>query len=445
MAGIPDIKYAKNGSVSIAYQAFGEGPVLVGLPGVVSNIEVLWEEPMGRRYLTRLGEFSRFIHFDKRGQGLSDRDAGVPTMDDRLGDLAAVLDAEGVERAVLGGISEGGSTAALFAATYPERVSKLVLWSTAVCFSRKPDFPYPFEDEVYEAVFQDMAAKWGTPQTSSVPLFSPSMVGDETFLRWVNRYERQTCTPGGLLAAWAWIRDIDIRAVLPAIRCPTLVVRRNAEVGIAQQSLVAAELIPNARYVELEGVDHLPWVGDQDSVLDLVREFVTGASPAPPAPDRVLATVLFTDIVGSTERASALGDRGWRGVLERHDQIASEQIGDHGGRLVKSTGDGVLATFQGPGAALHCATRLRDCLASAGIPIRAGVHTGEIEVRGDDIGGIAVHIAARVEAKAGSGEVLATRTVKDLVAGSGVAFEPRGVHTLKGVPDDWQLYAVVGS
>ena len=443
MAGIPDIKYAKNGSVSIAYQAFGEGPVLVGLPGIVSNIEVIWEEPAGRRYLTRLGEFSRFIHFDKRGQGLSDRDAGVPTMDDRLGDLAAVLDAEGVDRAVLGGISEGGSTAALFAATFPERTSKLILWSSPICFARKPDFPYPFEDEVYEAVFQDMAAKWGTPQTSSVPIFYPSMVGDEAFLRWINRAERQTCTPGALLAATAWIRDIDIRAVLPTIRCPTLVMRRKAEAGDVHQSLVAAELIPNARYLELEGVDHLPWIGDQDSVLDAVREFVTGAVPLPVL-DRVLATVLFTDIVGSTERAASLGDRGWRGVLERHDQIASEQIGDHGGRLVKSTGDGVLATFQGPGAALHCATSLRDCLASAGIPIRAGVHTGEIEVRGDDIGGIAVHIAARVEAKADPGEVLATRTVKDLVAGSGVAFDPRGVHTLKGVPDDWQLYAVVG-
>lgn len=441
---IPEIRYARNGGVSIAYQAFGQGEqVLVGLPPIVSNIEVIWEEPRAARYLSRLASQFRVVHFDKRGQGLSDRDTGVPTIDERMGDLAAVMDAEGLEKVALGGISEGGSTAALFAATYPERVSKLILWGAPMRVRRAPDFPLPPEDPFLDAVFQQWADHWATPDTLSLSLVAPSRRGDEAFLRWVNHYERQCTSPGGLLAAYQWIREIDVRSVLPTISCPTLVMRRRDDPLVADyQAKTAAELIPHARLVELPGTDHLPWSGDIDSVLDLVIEFLTGTAGASARNDRVLATVLFTDIVGSTERAASLGDRDWRELLERHDSLVAEEVRRHTGRLIKSTGDGALATFDGPAKGIQCATSLRDTLAAARIPIRAGVHTGEIELFGDDVGGIAVHIAARVEAKATASEVLVTRTVKDLVAGSSMHFEPRGTHTLKGVPDEWQLYAV---
>jgi class 3 adenylate cyclase/pimeloyl-ACP methyl ester carboxylesterase len=431
---MPETGYARNGEVHIAYQVFGEGEItFVGLPGIVSNIEVLWEDPEARRWLTGIASFARIVHYDKRGQGMSDRDAGVPTLDDRLGDLTAVLDAVGADRVGLGGISEGGTTAAMYAATYPERVSHLLLYGT---FARA-------DLARGDAFMPRWAENWGTPKTLSVQAIVPSKVGDAGFLRWVNRFERQSTTPGGLLAGWRWIREMDLRPVLDSIQCPTLVIHRSGDRLVPVSSgRYLAEHIPGARMEELDGDTHAPWWGDLETVVSLMEEFVTGHHPTPKQTERVLATVLFTDIVDSTARAAALGDRAWRQVLDRHDTISSSTVSECDGRVVKGTGDGMLATFDAPARGLRCADALRSSLSDVGITIRAGVHTGEIELRGDDVSGIGVHIAARVAALAGSGELLASRTVKDLVAGSGYAFTSRGVHSLRGVPDEWELLAV---
>ena len=433
---VPETRYASNGDVHIAYQSFGEGDVtLVGLPPIISNIDLAWENPETRAYLTRMASFCRVVHYDKRGQGMSDRTAGVPTMDDRLDDLAAVMDDAGVERAALGGISEGGSTAAMFAATYPHRVEKLVTFgSFAIVDVEQGDRFMPM-----------WAASWGTPQTMTLPVVTPSKVGDEAFLRWLNRYERQSASPGGILDAWQWIREIDVRPVLGAIQCPSLIVHRRGDRLMPwQQSEEMANLIPRARLVLLDGADHIPWFGDAESVLALLEEFITDGHAHPPDVDRVLATVLFTDIVDSTGRAASIGDAGWRATLDRHDALSAATVAAHGGRIVKTTGDGVLATFDAPGRALRCAAALCRALADAGVQIRCGVHTGEVEIRGSDIGGIGVHIAARVEAQAAPGEVLVSRTVRDLVAGGGFIFDSRGAHRLKGLPDEWELFAVSG-
>jgi pimeloyl-ACP methyl ester carboxylesterase/class 3 adenylate cyclase len=434
---MPETQYARNGDVHIAYQVFGEGDVtFVGLPGIISNLEVIWDDPDSRRWLTALASFARVVQYDKRGQGMSDRDAGVPTLDDRLGDLTAVLEAAGAERVALGGISEGGSTAAMYAATYPERVSQLALFGS-----------FAHLDSALGDVFMPRwAESWGTPETISIQALAPNKVGDPQFLRWCNRFERQTTTPRGLLAAWSWIREMDVTPVLPSIQCPTLVMHRSGDrlVPVALGRHLA-EHIPGARMVELDGNTHPPQWGDHDTVLSHLEEFLTGRHPVPRQTERVLATVLFTDIVDSTASAAALGDSAWRDVLDRHDRISHSTVLACGGRLVKGTGDGVLATFDAPARGLRCADTLRTSLARAGIAIRAGVHTGEIELRGEDVSGIGVHIAARVAALAGAGELLASRTVKDLVAGSDYAFASRGVHSLKGVPDDWELLAVAAS
>ena len=431
---VPETRYARNGDVHIAYQVFGEGELtFVGLPGMISNIEVIWEDPESRRWLTGLAAFARIVHYDKRGQGMSDRDSGVPTLDDRLGDLTAVLDAVGADRIALGGISEGGTTAAMFAATYPERVSNLMLYGS---------FAH-IDVALGDSFMPRWAEKWGTPDTLTVRVMVPSKVGDAEFLRWTNRFERQTTTPGGVLAAWRWIREMDLGPVLGSIQCPTLVMHRSGDrmVPVANGRYLA-EHIPGAQMVELEGDTHPPQWGDVETVLSLSEEFLTGHHSTPKQAERVLATVLFTDIVDSTARAAALGDSAWRQVLDRHDTISGRTVSDCGGRLVKGTGDGVLATFDAPARGLRCADSLRSSLSDAGIAIRAGVHTGEVELRGDDVSGIGVHIAARVAALAGSGELLASRTVKDLVAGSDFAFTSRGVHSLKGVPEEWELLAV---
>jgi len=431
---VPETRYARNGDAHIAYQVFGEGEItFVGLPGIVSNIEVVWEDPESRRWMTRLASFVRMVQYDKRGQGLSDRDAGVPTLDDRLGDLTAVLDAVGAERAALGGISEGGTTAAMYAASHPDRVSHLALYGS---------FAH-MDAALGDSFMPRRAESWGSPQTLSIPALVPSKLGDADFLRWINRFERQTTTPSGLLASWRWIREMDLRPVLDSIQCPTLVVHRSGDrlVPVAKGRQLA-EHIPGARMEELSGDTHPPQWGDVETVLSLLEEFLTGHHTAPKQAERVLATVLFTDIVDSTARAAALGDSTWRQLLDRHDKICHGAVAACGGRLVKGTGDGMLATFDAPVRGLRCANTLRSSLADAGIAIRGGLHTGEIELRGDDVSGIGVHIAARVAALAGSGELLASRTVKDLVAGSDYAFASRGAHSLKGVPEEWELLAV---
>jgi class 3 adenylate cyclase len=431
---VPETQYARNGDAHIAYQVFGEGEITwVGLPGIISNIEVAWEDPETRLFLSRMASFARYVIYDKRGQGMSDPDSGVPTLDDRIGDLEAVIDAVGVDRVALGGVSEGGSTAAMFAATHPERVSHLVLYGSFAWI----------DSALGDAYFPRWAEGWGTPETLSVGAMVPSKVDDPDFLRWMNRFERQSTTPRGLLAAWAWIREMDLRPVLDSIQCPTLVMHRTGDRLVpVEYGRYLAEHIPGARMVELDGDTHPPNWGDFETVLSLLEEFVTGQQSPPKEAERVLATVLFTDIVDSTASAASMGDGAWRQVLDRHDRISQNTVDDCGGRLVKGTGDGMLATFDAPARGLRCAQTLRSTLSDAGISIRAGVHTGEVERRGEDVAGIGVHIAARVAALAGSGELLASRTVKDLVAGSGYAFESRGVHTLKGVPEEWELLAV---
>jgi class 3 adenylate cyclase len=432
---VPATSYARNGDVHIAYQVVGQGPItFVSLPPIVSNIDLIWEESAARAFLLRLGTFCRFVHYDKRGQGMSDRTRGVPTMDDRLADLAAVLDAVGTDRVVLGGISEGGTTATMFAATHPDRVERLLLFSAFAA----PDV------ERGDQLFPAWAASWGGPQTMTAQLVAPSRADDADFVRWLNRYERQSTSPGGLLESWAWIREVDLRAVLPSVQCPTLVMQRLHDALVpraAGQELAAG--IPGARLTEFEGSDHVPWHGEQhEEILDRMEEFITGHAVAAVPAERVLATVMLTDIVDSTARAAALGDRAWRLLLDRHDRVASAAIDAHGGRLIKSTGDGVLATFDAPGRAIRCAQQLRSSLADLDLSIRTGLHTGEIELRGEDVGGIGVHIAARIEALAGLGEVLVSRTVRDLVAGGGFTFASQGTHRLKGIPDDWEVFAV---
>jgi pimeloyl-ACP methyl ester carboxylesterase len=431
---VPETHYARNGDVHIAYQVFGEGEVtLVGIPGILSNIEVLWEDPQARAWLTRLGSVARYVHFDKRGQGMSDRDSGVPTLDDRVDDLLAVIEAVGADRFALAGVSEGGSTAAMFAATHPGRVSHLYLFGS---FART-------NVAAGDRFMATWAEKWATPETLTVGLVAPEKAGDAAFLRWMNRFERQSTSPGGLLDSWRWVREIDLGDILGSIQCPTLVQHRVGDrlVSVAEGRFMA-EQIPGARMEELDGDAHAPCWGDMEPVLASLEEFITGHHSAPKASERVLATVLFTDIVDSTARAAALGDRAWREVLDRHDTISRGTVADFDGRLVKGTGDGMLATFDAPARGLRCANTLRSALSDAGIAIRAGVHTGEVELRGDDVSGIGVHIAARVAALAGSGELLVSRTVKDLVAGSDYAFASRGLHSLKGVPEQWELLAV---
>ena len=440
---VPETHYARNGDVYIAYQAFGDGPVnLIGIPPIVSNIEVLWEHPMPARFLRRLGSFSRFVHYDKRGQGMSDRESSSPSIDERLDDLEAVMDAAGIESAALAGISEGGSTAALFAAMHPHRVTHLILIDTfarAVSEEGRPGVL----GALWDAFFDAWAASWGTPNTLSIPMVAPTMSEEPGFITWMNRFERQSTSPGGLLASSRWIRELDLRAALETIQVPTLVVHRTGDqmVDIAEGRYLA-EHIPGAQFVELPGSDHMPWFGDQDSVLDAMEAFLVGRRTETVDPDRMLATVLFTDIVGSTELAASMGDRRWHELLDDHDAAVRQHVDAARGVLVKHTGDGVLATFDGPIRAIRCAQELCRELSTLGIEIRAGVHTGEVEVRGEDIGGVAVHIGARVGALAGAREVLVSRTVVDLVSGSGMEFADRGTHTLKGVPGSWQLFAV---
>jgi len=438
---MPKTRYARNGDVSIAYRVVGDGPFdLVVVPGAITHLEHGWTEPATVRYTERLASFSRVISFDKRGTGMSDRDFGIATLEERMDDVRAVMDAAGSERAAIFGSSEGGAMAALFAATHPGRTTALVLYGTFPRVLWAPDWP-GIPPEEWEARQQAAFEAFG----NGVPLdlWAPSAATPER-QAWWGAHERLGASPGAARALNAMISDIDIRAVLPSIAVPTLILHRTGDrvVPVAAGQYLAA-VIPEAKYIELAGEDHLPMYGDVEALLGEVEEFLTG-SRQEVEPDRVLATVAFTDIVGSTELAARLGDGRWRTILDRHDDCARRVAGEFGGRVVKTTGDGVLATFDGPARGARFAAGLGAAVKPIGLDVRAGVHTGEVEVRGDDIGGIAVHIAARIAAMAGSGEVLASRTVKDLTAGAGLVFEDRGTHELKGVPDQWQLYAVSG-
>jgi pimeloyl-ACP methyl ester carboxylesterase/class 3 adenylate cyclase len=433
----PDTLYAKSGDVHIAYQVFGDGPInLVMVPGFVSNIENYWDEPDLARFLRRLATYARVVTFDKRGTGMSDRVAELPGLDQRMDDLRAVMDAAGVEQAALLGISEGAPLSILFAATYPDRCLALVLYGS---FSR---FAYWFPtEEALQAFFGYVEKSWGTG--GSVQRFAPSRANDPTFQRWWGRNERLGASPAAVGALMRMNSQINISGVLPTVRVPTLVIHRTGDKTVnVEGGRDVAKHIPGARFVEFPGIDHIFYVGDNaNEIADTIEEFLTG-SRAPVLVDRVLATVLFTDIVGSTEKAAALGDRRWRDLLDNHHATIRRNLARFRGHEVKSTGDGILATFDGPARGVRCACAIADEIRPLGIEVRAGLHTGECEMMGEDVGGIAVHIGARVASLAGAGEVLVSSTVKDLVAGSGLRFGDRGSQSLKGVPGEWHIYAV---
>jgi len=438
---VPETRYAKSGNVNIAYQVVGDGPFdLIHVPPFVSNLELQWEDPTERRYFERLASFSRLIMFDKRGTGLSDRVA-VATLEERMDDLRAVMDAVGSQRAAIYGGSEGGALSVVFAATYPDRVSALVLYGAYPRMTWAPDYPDGIPNEIWDEGLRHLEEHWGRGLEGGLPLWAltPGRADDPVFRRAHGRWERLSASPGAAVAIQNMIREIDIRDLLPTIRVPTLVVYRTADLTHAAGSRYLGAHLHGAKVVELPGDEYFPYLGDQDAILDEIEEFLTGVRPAH-VPDRALATVLFTDIVSSTQRADALGDDEWTRVLDQHDILAADEVDRHRGRRIKTTGDGMLATFDGPARAVRCAQTICKAVESLGIEVRAGLHTGEIELRGDDIGGIAVHIGQRVSALAGPGETLVSSTVKDLVAGSGITFADRGAHVLKGVPDEWRVF-----
>ena len=441
----PEIQYAKSGDVNIAYQVYGEGDLdIVLVFGYISHLDLFWDGPPFVEYVKRLGSFARVIMFDKRGVGLSDPVERAATLEERMDDVRAVMDAAGSERAALLGTSEGGPMSILFASTYPERTQALVLYGAMARSTYAPDYPWaaPIED-LQQSSEELVGPYWG--KGASIEIFSPSQADDPGAREFYARLERQGASPQMVGQLAEMFLDIDVRHVLPSIHVPTLVLhRRGDRVVNVRAARYLAEQVPDAKYVELDGIDHNILAGDMEPILQEIQEFLTGIRPAP-VYDRVLATVLFTDIVDSTKKAAELGDKKWREILEGQQTLVRSELDRHRGREVKTTGDGFLATFDGPARAIRCATSITGEIGRLGVEIRAGVHTGECEVMGDDVGGIAVHTASRICSLAGSGEVLVSRTVKDLVAGSGIGFEDRGVHTLKGVPDEWQLLAVTAT
>jgi class 3 adenylate cyclase/pimeloyl-ACP methyl ester carboxylesterase len=443
MFEVPETRYAKSGDVNIAYQVVGDGPFeLIHVPMFVSNLELQWEDPAERRYYERLASFCRLIMFDKRGTGLSDRVA-VATLEERMDDLRAVMDAAGSQRAAVFGSSEGGALSILFTATYPERVSALVLYGAYPRMAWAPDYPDGIPEEMQALTVQHFGENWGRGQEGGIPVWAlaPDRADDPAWRKAHGRWERLSASPGAAVAAYQMILKIDVRHLLSAVRVPTLVLYRMADLAHAAGSRYLGAHIPGAKVVELPGNTYWPYFGDQGAILDEIEEFLTGVRPVP-EPDRALATVLFTDIVSSTERAATLGDDVWTRTLDRHDALVAREVERHRGRRINTTGDGVLATFDGPARAVRCAQAICEAVRSLGIEVRAGLHTGEIELRGADIGGIAVHIGQRISALAGPGEVLVSSTVKDLVAGSGITFIDRGSHVLKGLPDEWRVFAV---
>jgi pimeloyl-ACP methyl ester carboxylesterase len=436
------IRYVENDGVHIAYEAVGEGERdLVLVQGFMSHLDLQWENPALVRLFQGLNTIGRLILFDKRGTGLSDRAVGAPTLEERMDDVRAVMDAAGSERATLMGISEGAPMCLLFAATHPERTDALVLHGGMARTTEAPDYPWaPPADGLIEA-----ASELVFPVVydgEDVDIWTPSLINDPQYKDWLARYRRAGVSPDGMRMIYETFLEIDVRDILPTITVPTLVVHRRGDRVVNRRAAKwMADQIPGARYVELPGQDHLPWAGDADAVIDEVREFLTGVRVGPDT-DRVLATVMFTDVVGSTERVVALGDRKWKDTLEVHDRAVRQQLDVFRGHEINTMGDGFLATFDGPARAIQCSRAIREASGELGVSERVGLHTGEIEVRGEEIGGVAVHIGQRVSALAQPSEILVSSTVKDLVAGSGIRFEDRGEHQLKGVPDRWRLYAV---
>lgn len=437
----PETQYARSGDVSIAYQVVGDGPIdLVIVPGWVSHLEVVWEEAEAAAFLRRLGEFSRLILFDKRGTGMSDPMTYAPPIDERMDDVRAVMDAVGSERAALLGYSEGAPLALVFAAIHPQRTSAVIAYAGFARLKRAPDYPAGLPDDVIAQWIETAVTSGVTGQFYDSVV--PSRRGDDQFRQWFKRMIRQSASPSMMRLLMEANSNIDIRELLPSIRVPTLVLHRTGDnLVLVEHGRALAAGIPGAKYVELDGGDHWPWFGDTDAVVAEVEEFLTGMRHEAPG-DRVLATVLFTDIVGSTQRLAQIGDKAWRKLLDQHDAVTRRQVERFRGRELKHTGDGVLATFDGPARAVRCARTIQDATRAIGLEVRAGLHVGECELRGNDIGGLAVHIAARVAEAAGTGEILVSGTVRDLVAGSGLEFSDRGTRELKGIPGEWRLFSV---
>jgi pimeloyl-ACP methyl ester carboxylesterase len=427
---LPDTRYALSGEVNIAYQVMGDGPVdIILVPGIASHVEFLHEFPGYTAFLRRLSSFARLITFDKRGQGLSDRVTDAASLEQRIDDVRAIMDETGSKQAVLLGFSEGSPMSALFAASYPDRVSKLILFGGYASAS------------LPEEVREQRAKLWGTG--GMIRALDPDRASDPEAVSQIAKFERLSCSRGAIKAYLALVGGIDVRPILPAVRIPTLVLHRRTDVLVpVERGRDLAARIPGAKYIEYPDGNHMFWSGDVDAMLGDIEEFVTGHRESSESElERILATVLFTDIVDSTRSAAEMGDKTWRRLLDSHDQLARQTVERHRGNLIKSTGDGILATFDGPGRAVRCALAFGSAAKQIGLPLRAGLHTGEVEVRGNDIGGIAVHAAARVMSQSGANEVLVSRVVTDLVAGAGLKFSERGSHELKGLPGNWELFA----
>jgi class 3 adenylate cyclase len=439
----PETRYARSGNVRIAYQVVGNGPFdLVYVPGYVSNMDLYWEDPAWSDFFSRLASFSRLILFDKRGTGLSDRMAGVATLEERMDDVRAVMDAAHSEKAVLYGVSEGGPMALLFTATYPERTRALVLYGSYACH------PSTLSAQNIDQHIATIDRAWGTGEYTAQG-FCARTAADETFWRSLARFERQGASPSAAAMIVKMQFATDARHILPTIRVPALVLHRVGDPRITVDAgRYLAAHIPGAKYLELPGIDHnFLLAGERDMadrVADEIEEFLTGSRGSDVEIDRVLSTVMFTDIVDSTKRAAEVGDRQWRTLLDRHDEAVRQQLTRFRGNEVKNLGDGFLATFDGPARAVRCAAAISESMRPLGISVRSGLHTGEIELKRNDVTGIAVHIAARVAAEAEPGETVVSSTVRDLVAGSGLRFEDRGTHTLKGLPEEVHLYRVLG-
>jgi pimeloyl-ACP methyl ester carboxylesterase len=432
-------RYAKSGELNIAYQEFGAGDVrLVLIPGWASHVENTWTLREYAAFATKLAQFARVIVLDRRGTGLSDPVANPPTLEERMDDVRAVIDAAGWERAVVWGVSEGGPMAMMFAATCPDRVQALVLYGTFARFTRADDYPHGMPLEANRRWLAGVENAWGSGEPSRH--FAPSQVADAAVMRNIARLERMAMSPGTARKLFGLLAETDVRHVLPAIRVPTLILHRTGDqpvrVGNAQY---LAEHIAGAKYVELAGDDHLLWLGDVDALLGEVRQFLTGERAAPDS-DRILTTILFCDIADSTRRAAELGDHEWKELLLRFYALADDKLRHFRGRILDTAGDGLFAAFDGPARAVRCGAALADGAHSIGLQLRVGVHTGECEVFGEKYSGIAVHLGARVASAAEPGQVLVTSTVKDLVVGSGLQFENLGLHTLKGVPEQWRLF-----
>lgn len=446
MHDLPETRYAKSGDCHIAYQVVGEGPFdLVFIPGFVSSVEYCWEDARLAHFYRRLASFARLIIFDKRGTGMSDPVPveHLPTLEQRMDDVRAVMDAAGSQQAALVGVSEGGPLSLLFAATYPQRISAMAIVGTFARIAWAPDYPFGAKPEIWQALLDRMEEGWGQGVLLSV--FAHSLAGDAAARESWARFQRRASSPGAAVALMRMTYEIDARPILPAVRVPTLVLHRRDDHAVpVEYARHLARHIPGAKYVELPGTDHFFWLGDADAYLDHIEEFLTGERHAREA-DRVLATVLFADIAGSTERAAQLGDARWHQLLDSYYGVARRELERFRGREIDTAGDGFFAAFDGPARAIRCAAAIGGSARRLGLEIRSGVHTGECEVMGPKIGGIAVHIGARVAGRASPGEVLVSRTVKDLVAGSGLSFQDRGLHALKGVPGRWHLYAAAAT